>query len=177
MIGRFLKPPELDRWDDYFEPGEVLLWQGAPEPGIKSVPKLVFLSIFGVPCFFGGVMVATDALGHLARFDSIFGIGFGLFLLAFSLPFLTVGSGLMVGTWIFAANEHQMIRYALSNKRAYIARSIFKHALESHVIGPDDTVTLEQGKADNVQFKNYQTKDSDGDTQTKTIGFDGIKDG
>ena len=138
---------------------------------------LVFLSVFGIPFFLGGLTTAGMALSHLFGMNGGWDIGLGIFLLAFSVPFLAVGIGLVFGTWLYAANEHKLVRYALSNKRAYIAKSIFKHTLESYTIGPEDAVSLEQGKTDSVRFKTYHSTDSDGDKHSKSVGFDGITNG
>ncbi|MEJ6404167.1 hypothetical protein [Yoonia sp. 2307UL14-13] len=176
MITRFTQPPKHDRWDDYFEPGEVLLWQGAPEPGIRSFWGTLFLSIFGVPFFGGGLMIAGSAFASFFQGWNLFGIAMGIFLLAFSVPFLTVGAGLVVGSWLAAIYGHRFTRYALTNKRAYIANSFYRHSLKSFQIKPDDIITLTQGNFDSVHFKTVHDRDSDGDKTTHQIGFDGIVD-
>ena len=175
MIARFTKPPKHDRWDDYFEPGEVLLWHGQPAPGIKNPLGTLFLSIFGIPFFGGGVAVATGAVTSLAGGGA--GILMGIVMLAFSVPFLCVGAGMTIGSWLVAIYGHRFTRYALSNKRAYVANSFFRHTLQSFLIKPDDIITLTQGRHDDVKFKTVHERDSDGDKTTRTIGFDGIADG
>jgi hypothetical protein len=180
VIRRFLRPPELDRWEDYLDQGETLLWQGAPEPGPHSILPTLFLSIFGVPFLLAGLTTAGFGLSHLFGLAGGFGFGgiaLGLFLLAFSVPFLGVGGGLVLGTWFYSFNMHKFIRYALSNRRAYVAKSFLRHSLESYPIGPDATITLIQGKYDTVNFHTEHGRDSDGDKTTTKVGFEHIADG
>ena len=72
---------------------------------------------------------------------------------------------------------HKFPRYALTNKRAYLATSFSKHSLATYAIAADDVVTLTQGRTDNVHFKTIHDRDSDGDRTTQKIGFDNIKEG
>ena len=177
MIRNLFHPPKHDRWDDYFEPGEVLIWQGAPEPGPRSYLLPTFMSVFGIPFFLGGLAFAGTGLGFLISMDNLADFGLGLFLTAFSVPFLGVGAGLTIGTWVYAFIDHKHVRYALSSKSAYLAKSFFKHTLETYTIGADDAITLDQGRYDNVKFKTIHERDSDGDKTTRSIGFDGITNG
>ncbi len=177
MITHVFQRPKHDRWDDYFEPGETLLWQGAPEPGIKSFWATLFLSIFGIPFFGGGLMTAGTGFASFFGDSNGFGIGMGIFLLAFSVPFLCVGAGLTIGSWLAAMYSHRFTRYALTNKRAYIANSFYRHSIKSFRIRSDDVVTLTQGRFDDVKFKTVHDRDSDGDKTTHQIGFDGIANG
>lgn len=162
MIKQFFQPPKYDRWDDYFEPGEVLLWQGAPEPGPQSYIGPYLISIFGIPFLLAGLATARTGLGYVFGMNSLGDLGIGLFLSAFSVPFICAGAAMTVGIWLHAFNGHKFVRYALTNKRACVARSFYKHALETYAIGPDDAVTLEQGRFDTVRFKTIHGRDSDG---------------
>lgn len=177
MISRFFPPPEFDRWEDYFEPGEVLLWQGAPEPGPRFSWGFVALSIFSIPFLLAGFYSAGEGISDILSFDGKWSIGLGLFRIAFSIPFLLGGLGMMLGGWLVSIHGHKYIRYALTNKRGYIAKSFLKHTIDSYVIGSDDIITLEQGQFDSVKFTTVHSHDSDGDKITKSVGFDWISDG
>lgn len=177
MITRLTPPPAYDRWEDYFEPDEKLVWQGQPEPGLKSPLAVIALSIFGIPFLLAGMFTAAQGVSALFDQGGTWGIGGGLFFIAFSVPFLMAGLGMTFGSWLAALYGNRYIRYALTNKRAYIAKSFIKHALATYTIKPDDIVTLEQGRFDSVKFKTVHGRDSDGDKTTETIGFDWIKDG
>mgnify|MGYP000004662641 CR=1 FL=1 len=177
MISRFFPPPKHDRWEDYFEPGEVLLWQGAPEPGAKFSWGFVVISIFGVPFLLAGLSSMGQGISAFFRQDGPMAIMLGLFFITFSVPFLLIGLALIFGPWLASIHGHKFVQYALTNKRAYIAKSFIKHAIDSYVIGPDNVITLEQGKFDSVKFATVHSHDSDGDKITKSVGFDWISEG
>jgi len=177
MTGLWHRKPKLDRWEDYFEPGETLLWQGQPEPGLKAPWAAFFSSVFGIPFFLAGLKILSDGLSGFSEANGGAALGHGLLLTAFSIPFIGVGSTLCFGSWIAALYGDRYTQYALTNKRAYVAHSFPTHKLATYVIGPDDVVTLTQGKFDTVQFKTIQERDSDGDKKTSKIGFNFIADG
>lgn len=177
MIRRFFQPPARDRWEDYFEPGEVLLWQGAPVPGPQSYLGPAALSLFGLPFLIVGVGSFGTGLGHLFGMNSASDFGLGLFVLAFSLPFLAMGTALTAGTWLYAMHAHKHIRYALTNKRAYVAKSLFRYSLDTYTIGADDVISLELGTRCSVRFKTVHGTDSEGEKTTDRIGFESIADG
>lgn len=177
MIKKYFQTPERDRWEDYFDPGEVLLWQGAPEPGPHSYWGPIAISIFGIPFFLAGLSTAATGLGFLFGMRNLGDLGIGLFMTAFSVPFLGVGFAMCFGTWIYARIGHRFTRYALSNRRAYVAHHFFRHSLSSYRIRPDDAITLVQGKFDSIMFKTIHGRDSDGDKTTEKIGFISISDG
>ena len=102
----------------------------------------------------------------------------GVFIAAFSIPFAGIGAFLVLGQGIAAAQAHRRIRYALSNRCAYIGQSWMKPSLEIYPILKSTSVGLEKGRrADTVWFHVRNEKDSDGDLSTTRIGFDNIADG
>ena len=72
------------------------------------------------------------------------------------------------------SRAHQKVRYALSNKRAYIATNWWSRKLEAIPILPSGTITLENGK--DVYFRTEVCQDSDGDRTTQRMGFENIED-
>lgn len=131
---------------------------------------LPFLVIGGGLCLFGLVMLFGD--------DAWEGMGLGLFITLFSLPFVGVGVFLVFGQWIAAHQAHRRVRYAVSSKCAYVAQSWWKNTLDSYPILPGTSITLEKGRhADTVWFHAHVEKDSDGDRSTTRIGFENIADG
>ena len=167
-----------EAWEDYFQPGETLLWQGAPKPGIHGVAKIIGMALFGLPFLVigGGVCIAglTMLVGGKAWQDA----GLGLFMTAFSLPFMGVGVFLVFGQWLAAAQAHRRVRYALISRCAYIAQSWWAHKIESYPILKSTPIGLEKHRsADTVWFHIRTDKDSDGDQSITRIGFDNIADG
>ena len=166
-----------DTWEDYFQPGETLLWEGAPKPGLYGMPKLIGLALFGLPFLVIGTGICVAGLTMLLG-PSWMDLGIGLFMAAFSIPFAGLGAFLVFGQWIAAMQAHRRIRYALSTRCAYIAQSWWTHKIESYPILKSTSIGLEKGRrADTVWFHVRAEKDSDGDQSTTRIGFDNIADG
>ena len=166
-----------DSWAAYLQPNETLLWEGAPLPGIRNWPRLVFLSLFGVPFLMFGLGGTGVALRHIFWLGEV---GIGFLTLALGLAFLGVGYALVLGQWVEAATAHRRIRYALSTRFAYIARKARNRLLETYPILPQTVLEIEHGKGyDSIWFHVRSEKDSDspGGLATSRIGFEGIADG
>jgi hypothetical protein len=167
-----------ETWADYFQPGEQLLWEGSPVKGIRGKAKLIGMSLFGLPFLVIGTGFCGIGLGMLFNASDWQMAALGLFIALFSLPFAGLGLYLVFGGWIAQAQAHRRVRYALSNRAAYIAQTWWKQTLESYPILPATSTGLEKGRgADTVWFHVRNEKDSDGDRSTTRIGFDNIADG
>ena len=176
LLNRIRPKPKSEHWEDYFHGRETLLWEGKPEPGGSKSFGMIFLSLFGMPFLLAGL--GTFGTGFSGFFTgSLVGFGGGIFMIFFSLPFICVGAGLVFGPWIAARYGHQFIRYALTNKRAYIATSWWHHQMQSYPIKADNSIDLKEGRYDTVYFFTEVTTDSEGDTKRRKIGFEHIKDG
>ena len=167
-----------ERWEDYLDPDERLLWQGSPKRGLHMTPGGVFMSIFGLPFLAAGLVTIGAGFGQLLRIvENIWNGLLGIVLMAFGTPFLLVGAGLVFGTWLMGPIAHRRVRYALSNRRAYIAKAFWKKSLEAYTISQDSPIEISRGRSDSVFFHADTSIDSDGDrTQTK-VGFENIADG
>jgi hypothetical protein len=162
-------------WDAYLQPGERILWEGAPMPGIRNRPRLVFLSLFGVPFLVFGLGGTAVGLRHVVWLGEI---GVGLITLALGLVFLIFGYALVFGQWTEAAQAHRTTRYALSSRCAYVARKSANRSLESYPILPATALELEHCSGyDNLWFHVRSETDSDGGITTTRIGFEGIREG
>ncbi|MCX7286438.1 MAG: hypothetical protein NTW20_02450 [Rhodobacterales bacterium] len=167
-----------EAWEDCFQPGETLLWEGAPLPGVHGWVKIIGLALFGLPFLVIGTGTCLMGLKMLSSGDGWQLSGLGLFLALFSLPFIGVGLFMVFGQWFTAAQAHRRIRYALSSRCAYIGQSWMKPSLEIYPILKSTSVGLEKGRrSDTVWFHVRREKDSDGDLSTTRIGFDNIADG
>lgn len=165
-------------WDSYLQPGERLLWQGAPLPGVHGKARLIGLSLFGLPFLVVGGATCIAGLMMVIGAQGWADVGLSLFIAAFSLPFAGIGLALVFWQWVEAAQAHRKVRYALSNRAAYIARNGRTRSLESYPILRDTAVSLDKARgADTVWFHARIEKDSDGDRTTSRIGFENIADG
>lgn len=169
-----------DTWEAYFDPGEKLLWQGAPVSIVFPGFGGLFISAFGMPFFLAGwgMMVVSIAGMFGVSWDGFSGLGAGIFLFFFSIPFAVIGTGMVLGPWFSGPFSARRVRYALTDKRAYIAKNYYKRQMESYVISPGDPIELVQGrKADTVGFHVRHGRDSDGDRTTEKVAFENIADG
>jgi hypothetical protein len=164
-----------DTWHDHFQPGETLLWEGAPLPGVRNRARLVVLSLFGLPFLLIGMFGAATGLRHVYWLGET---GLGLFTLVISLIFVLLGYTLVFHQWLDAARAHLSTRYALSNRCAYVIRQGRKQSLLSYPIVSGTALELDRCDGyDNVWFHVTKERDSDGDLTTSRVGFEGIADG
>lgn len=165
-MGRPAPQPRDESWADYLEEGERLLWKGAPATGTRVTNTGITQSIFGV--FFLGFSVFWVGLGA--------NTGGGLTVALFGAPFVMVGLWLVAGHWFYDAYKRKHSRYALTNKRALIARTVFGRKMESYPINRFAPVGLVEGPLDTVNFHQKTVHSKNGDTQIN-VGFRYIHNG
>lgn len=168
---------KAEGWQHYFRPDERLLWQGAPVPGFHQRGKSLFLMIFGLPFLVIGIAVFIFGVHRLSVAQTTSDAGLAVFFAAFGLPFGGVGGFLVFGPWIEARTAARHVRYALSTRAAYVARSAFGRKLSVYPILPATALELEKGRrADSLWFHARLERDSDGDIGTVRAGFENIAD-
>jgi hypothetical protein len=166
---------EDDGWQQYFRPGERLLWQGVPVAGFHQRAKSLVLMVFGLPFLVIGIAVLIFGANSLSIAETTSAAGLAVFFLAFGLPFAGLGAFLVFGPWIEARTAERHVRYALSDRAAYVARSAFGRKLSVYPILPETVLELEKGKrADSLWFHARLERDSDGDLGTVRAGFENI---
>jgi hypothetical protein len=167
-----------DGWQTYFQPGETLLWEGAPKPGVHGWPKIIGLAVFGLPFLIAGIGILVAGIRQIITAAGWADFGLGVFFVGFSVPFAGVGLLMVIGQWWAAAEAHRRIRYAVSTRCAYIAKSYRTRSIESYPILPSSALGLEKGSsADTVWFHVISERDTDGDRTTTRISFDNIAEG
>jgi hypothetical protein len=165
-------------WQDYLQADEHLLWEGAPRPGIHGKGKIIALAIFGLPFLIVGIGVFASGIGSLLTGKTWGDVWLGVFFITFSIPFAGAGALMVIGQCWAAAEAHRKLRYALSTRAAYIAKSYWTRSIEAYPILKSTATGLEKGRtADTVWFHVHSEKDSDGDRTTTRVGFDNIADG
>ncbi len=162
---------------DYFEQGEELIWQGAPEPRWRSYSLPIVMTIASTPSVLFALFVPYAAFYPTAWTNPSTAPGDIVFSVIISAILLVFAASLTFASWKFILCEHKHVRYALTNKRAYIAKSFRKQSVSSYPIQPDDVITIDRGKFDNVRFPTgYGTRLSN-KTMFDSQGFEGIADG
>ncbi|WP_458791484.1 hypothetical protein [Yoonia sp. MH D7] len=177
LIKRLQPMPKSSRWEDYFQEREELLWSASPAGVLNWTWGMIGLSIFGVPFLLAGLATFFIGIASLFEGSGTLVLGTGVFMMIFSLPFISVGLGLTVGTWVMPLLAPHFVRYAVTDKRAYIAKSWWTHKMESHAIDASNTVELREGKTDTVYFTKTSRRGNDGKTYNGKIGFLNIEDG
>jgi hypothetical protein len=169
-------------WTDILEPGETILWQGAPDGRNRWSDLASVGTAFGL--FF--TLFSLSWMGF-AAFSMPGALGF-LFVL-FGMPFLLVGLYLCGGRIIFEARDRRRTHYTLTDRAAYIARDRFgKRSLDRYEITVDMPLGLEDGDIGTVYFAEktvrHATHNATGDihqadtavtTSTVRIGFEQIE--
>lgn len=168
-----------DRWEDWFQPGETLLWEGAPAPGFRHVPRNIFFTAFGIPFLGAGLFTSGMGLGHLFDLAEMWHVALGVFLTAFGMPFIAVGAGMAFGPWMHEYLRPSRVRYALTDRNAYIASRLWKRNMEVLALRPETDIEIEEHRDGTVSlyfhFDSY--RDSDGDRRTEKKGFEALSDG
>ncbi|NNE86440.1 MAG: hypothetical protein HKN27_00055 [Silicimonas sp.] len=165
-------------WQDWFDDGEALLWQGAPQPGVIHWGRNILLTAFGIPFLSAGLVCAAMGLGYIAKFT--FGeMALGVFLAAFSVPFVAVGGAMIFGTWVSDYIVPRRTRYALTSKAGYVATRYWGRKMDVFPVRAGTRVELQQHRsgAATVHFHFEETRDSDGDVRIEKKGFENIADG
>lgn len=158
-----------------FRPGETVLWEGSPVPGLHQRGKAIFLMVFGLPFLIVGVSLFFHGLWQLTRAPTFADAGLALFVTAFGLPFGGIGAFLVLGPLIEARTAHRDIRYALTNRAAYVIRQGRFPSLKVYPILPHTALELEPGRrAGTVWLHTRLERDSDGDLGTTKAGFENI---
>jgi hypothetical protein len=156
-------------------PDETILWEGSPVHGFHRRGQAIFLMVFGLPFLGIGVSLFFYGLWQLPKSATLSDAGLALFVTAFSLPFAAFGAFLVLGPIIEARATARDIRYALTNRAAYVIRSGRFPSLKVYPITPTTALELEYGaRASTVWLHARLERDSDGDLGTTKAGFENI---
>lgn len=149
-------------WTDFLAPGEKLLWQGRPAPGVRLGDFLTARLPFGLvfTAFAVFWIMATSAMTQNTS------MGFEFFPL-FGIPFVLVGLHQVIGAPLWDAYERTHSWYALSDQAAFIATELFgRRALKRIPLADMNALELEDGVEGTVWFKR-ETQVHTSTTRTK----------
>ncbi|WP_322890305.1 MULTISPECIES: hypothetical protein [unclassified Yoonia] len=168
--------PRID-WQRHLASDETLLWHGAPVSGFETPSRLIVPSAVGAMLLFVGYALVQGLFDDARQPDAASGfMGNLLNGLGAVVAFLS-GLALTIGAWINAYIGPRVTSYAISDKRAYIARHLWTTRVDSFVIAQDDAVTLEKGPLDRVLFKKTAIRDGEGGLIAQDVGFARLADG
>lgn len=156
-------------------PGETILWKGTPVPGLHHPGKTAFLVAFGLPFLMIGAGLLLYGATHMPAAPTANDAGLALVTALFSLPFGGIGAFLVFGPFIEARTNARHIRYTLTTRAAYVARSGRFPSLKVYPILPHTALELEPGKrASTIWLHARLERDSEGDIGTTKAGFENI---
>ncbi len=176
VIGAKLATPTAGKggeaWQDFLFEGEELLWEGAPGTGLRPTKFGVVLTVLGalIMYFFGPVAVRALSSGSGSSEALIIGgLAAAMFLL---------GLWMAVGIWLLDIRKRKATRYALTNKRAFVARAFAGRNMLTYAIKPHYRPLLLKGWTDEVTFGEEDWFDhKTGAKIQRAISFTFLKDG
>jgi hypothetical protein len=171
----------MESWEDYLDPGESLLWTGAPVTGLRVTPRgiatsLGSLFLLGFAVFWTAGAGMGIWSGEWREADGFMALFFFVFPI-FGLPFIAVGLYGVIGHYFADARKRARTRYALTTRRALIAVDGRERLLRSWPIQPDTVVDFHPGPEASIRFATEVQVDSDGDKTHTRTGFELIPDG
>lgn len=158
--------PKHDPWASILDPGEDILWQGTPEPGITLTATSIFEALFGL------------AFAGFALFWMVMAAQAGGGFWAYGLIHFTVGVGLLAHAVLWPRYRRSRTYYSLTDRRAFIATDLplVGRSLKSYPISKDTQLELIPGDPATVHFATAQVRTKNG-FRTKDIGFERITRG
>jgi hypothetical protein len=170
-MDRYQTEQEINR---QLDPGEGLLWSGAPKPGRMALSTLP-VSAFSIPFTAFAVFWIWSAYSMTSRSPSP-GAPWNLFPL-FGVPFLLIGLGMMTAPlWAYLGAGRML--YAVTSKRALIVIRLFSTTVKSYVhseIHDLQRVERADGSGD-LYFANRDVVTQRGGIVRQRVGFLGIPD-
>lgn len=139
-------------WADYLDEGEEILWEGRPVTRtfllslgdryrlILAGIWIVFLIFFFNRSVEGGAMVMVTFFRGLP--------------IAIQITLILATAYFTVGRWLFDAHIRKHTVYAISNKRAFIAKSAFgRRELDHVMIEPAMDIVFLKGEIGSITFR------------------------
>ncbi|WP_068108859.1 hypothetical protein [Tropicimonas marinistellae] len=157
-------------WDGILAPGEKILWQGRPEPGLS------FRGLDPRRVLFGLAMLAIAVFWTLgaARATSDAPLVLRLLFPLVGVLFIAQGARLAGGARVWQAWLRARSWYSLSNRRAFIATEIFgRRGLNSWPITADTAIGFDEGPPASVYFADAGSRFGRGGR----VGFERISEG
>lgn len=130
-------------WTPHLDPGERLLWEGRPDERLFLFERR---DIFGVPfsLLWGG--------GVFFWLATAIGSGAPLSLVIWGSPLVAFGAYMIVGRFFVDAWIRRRTRYAITDRRALIARDAFGRSMREMPLRPGLEVELREGGLDSVRL-------------------------
>ena len=171
-MDRYQAEQEINR---QLDPGEGLLWSGAPSPARMALSALP-ASVGGIPFSAFAAFWIYTAFTMTSKSTSSPGSPWRLFPL-FGLPFLLIGLGMLTAPlWAFLGAGRML--YAVTNKRALIITNFFSTSVKSYSHSEIREVQRVEraGGTGDLYFASRDVVTRSGGVSHRRIGFLGIPD-
>lgn len=156
-----------DDWARILEPGERVIWQGRPDPGLRFDGFAPGTTVFGLAVAGFALFFTWQGLGAVASGP------LGILFPVAGIAFLGVGLNLAGGRFFLDAWMRRHTTYSLTNRRAFIATEAFgRRRLRAFPIDASTVVDLVDGPLQSVGFRGARTALS-----APRASFDGLADG
>lgn len=155
-----------DGWEGLLDPGEKILWQGRPDPGIFLHATHIVMGLFGA------------AFAGFALFWMIMAWTAGGYFWTFGLLHFSIGLIIMLGGPLGGPYIRRHTWYSLSNRRAFIATDfpLLGKRLNSYPIRPDTPIIFDDGDRASIFFATKPVRTKNG-LRNEAIGFERIAEG
>lgn len=153
-------------WEGILDPGERILWQGRPVPGIVWRPQQLVALLFGL------------AFAGFALFWMLMAASAGGFFWMFGLIHFSVGLTVSFGPFFWPAYMRRHTWYTLTDRRAFIATDmpLLGRRLKSFPIERDTVLSYDAGTPATIHFAQVVRRTKNGTSRTD-IGFVRVPDG
>lgn len=153
-------------WEGILDPGERILWQGRPVPGIVWRPQQMVTFLFGL------------AFAGFALFWMLMAATAGGFFWMFGLIHFGVGLALSFGPIVWPAYMRRHTWYTLTDRRAFIATDapLLGRRLKSYPIERGTVLSYDAGNPATIHFAHVMRRTKNGSSRSD-IGFERIAEG
>ena len=179
VIGAKLAKPDAakagkggEAWQDFLFEGETLLWEGAPTTGPRPTKFGIIFTVLGLlfMYIFGPITFRALFSGH--------GSSEALMIGGLAAAMFVLGLWMAVGIWLLDIRKRKATRYALTNRRAFVASALAGRKMLTYAIKPHYRPLLLKGTMDEVTFGEEDWFDRKTGAKTqRAISFKYLKDG
>jgi hypothetical protein len=153
-------------WEEIFEPDEVLLWQGRPDPAFAWQKRHILPIILGL---------SVACLGIIWIFFTELGNGYTVIM---GIVLLCLSGFLIIAPPVMAQMVRKASWYSLSNKRGFIAmhRPNLGRKLNAYEIDPDYPIKFDGNDLATINFA-IAPRVNGNRADLMKVNFDLIEDG
>jgi len=176
VIGAKLANPDGaksgEAWQDFLLEGEALLWEGAPATGPRPTKFGIVFSVLGL------IVMAIAGPTAMRAFTSEYGGAEVMVFGTVAAVVFLLALAFVAAIWLVDIRKRKATRYALTNKRAFVAKAFGGRNMLTFSIQPFFRPLLLEGYTDEVTFGEEDWFHPKTGAKTKrALSFKYLKDG